>query len=204
MSSSNMGSRISDGSPEATPTDGRITRLLHAASEGDALASAELITLVYKELRRRAANYMRVERPSHTLQPTALVHEAYLKLVGQNANWKNRWHFLGVASQLMRRILVDHARKRGAEKRPADQNKVSFQDALVAAVQRPSELIALDEALEKLEGEHPRHARVIELRYFGGSTVDETAEILKISPETVNRDWAFAKTWLRREMHTEK
>jgi RNA polymerase sigma-70 factor (ECF subfamily) len=179
-------------------TEGQVTRLLRASSEGDRAAEAELIPLVYGELRRRAASYMRLERPDHTLQPTALVHEAYLKLVGQDADWQNRAHFFGVAAQQMRRILVDHARRHNASKRPSGENRVSFEDVLITAAQQPGELLAVDEALHKLTGTYPRHARVVELRFFGGYTEDEIARILEVSPETVHRDWIFAKTWLSR------
>jgi RNA polymerase sigma factor (TIGR02999 family) len=182
------------------PPEGQVTRLLHALSEGDRSAEAKLIPLVYDELRRRAAGYMRDERIDHTLQPTALVHEVYLKLAGQGANWKNRSHFFSVAAQQMRRILVDHARRRSATKRAGEEQRVYFEDVMVAAARQPGQLVAIDEALKKLAGEHPRHARVVELRFFGGYTEDEIARILEISPETVKRDWRFARTWLSREI----
>ncbi len=181
-------------------SSGQVTRLLRAFSKGDRAAEAELIPLVYDELRRRAAGYMRNERVEHTLQPTALVHEVYLKLVGQEASWQNRSHFFGVAAQQMRRILVDHARKHRAAKRPGGENRVSFEDALAITAEKPVELIALDTALQRLAVEFPRQARVVELRFFGGYTETEIGKILEISPETVKRDWKFAKAWLSRDI----
>jgi RNA polymerase sigma factor (TIGR02999 family) len=184
-------------------SEGQVTGLLHASSEGNRAAEAELIPLVYNELRRLAASYMRIERVDHTLQPTALVHEAYLKLVGQDANWKNRSHFLGVAAQQMRRILVDHARRHRAAKRAGQEQRVCFQDVMVAATQQPKGLIAVDEALKTFAGEYPRHARVVELRFFGGYSENEISRILEISSKTVERDWRFAQTWLSREIRRE-
>jgi RNA polymerase sigma-70 factor (ECF subfamily) len=179
---------------------GEVTRLLRASSQGDRAAEAELIPLVYAELRRRAAGYMRFERPDHTLQATGLVHEAYLKLVDQEANWQTRSHFFGVAAQQMRRILLDHARKHKAGKRAGGEQRVSFQDALAVAETKPDELMAIEDALQRLAGVHPRQARVVELRFYGGYTEDEVAKILETSPETVKRDWKFAKAWLSREI----
>jgi len=179
---------------------GEVTRLLQASSGGDAAAAAELIPLVYTELRRLAASYMRKERPDHTLRPTALVHEAYLRLIGQEQDWEGRTHFLGVAAQQMRRILVDHARKHRAAKRAGGEGRVPFDDALAVANQRPGDLLALDATLDQFAREFPRHARVVELRFFGGYTEDEIAAMLSVSPETVKRDWRFAKTWLSREI----
>jgi RNA polymerase sigma factor (TIGR02999 family) len=144
---------------------------------------------------------MRSERPDHTLQPTALVHEAYLKLIDQESDWNGRTHFLGVAAQQMRRVLVDHARKRKASKRAGGESRVTFEDALAVASEKPHELVAIDQAVEQLAKEYPRQARVVELRFFGGYTEDEIAEILAVSPETVKRDWRFARTWLSREIH---
>jgi RNA polymerase sigma factor (TIGR02999 family) len=179
---------------------GVITRLLRASSHGDRSAEGELIALVYGELHRRAANYMRRERPDHTLQPTALVHEAYLSLIGHDGDWQNRSQFFGVAAQQMRRILVDHARKHHAAKRVGNGVRVSFRDALATATEQPGDLAAIDEALERLAGEYPRQARVVELRFFGGYAEEEIARILGISVETVKRDWKFAKTWLSRDL----
>jgi RNA polymerase sigma-70 factor (ECF subfamily) len=144
---------------------GDVTRLLQASSRGDRVAEAELIPLVYDELRRRAAGYMRFERLDHTLQATALVHEAYLKLVGQSAKWQTRSHFFAVAAQQMRRILLDHARKHKAGKRAGGEQRVSFGDALAVAETQPDELLAIEDALEQLTIEYPRQARVVELRF---------------------------------------
>jgi len=182
------------------PSSGDVTRLLRAYSQGNRAAEAELIPLVYEELRKRAAGYMRFERPNHTLQATALVNEAYLKMVDQGANWQTRSHFFGVAAQQMRRILLDHARKHKAAKRGGAGQIVSFQDALATAQDKPAELLAIEDALQQLAQEYPRQARVVVLRFYGGYTEDEVAKILDISPETVKRDWKFAKAWLSREI----
>jgi RNA polymerase sigma factor (TIGR02999 family) len=182
------------------PDAGEITGLLRSSSQGDRLAEAKLISLVYGELRRRAVAYMRMERPDHTLQPTALVHETYLKMIGQHADWQNRSQFFGVAAKQMRRILVDHARKHKAGKRPGNGIRVSFHDALATATEQPGELTAINEALERLATEYPRQAEVVELRFFGGYTEEEVAGVIGVSPETVKRDWKFAKTWLCRDL----
>ena len=129
------------------------------------------------------------------------MHEAYLRLIGQESDWKGRTHFLGVAAQQMRRVLVDHARKQKASKRAGRESRVAFEDALAVAIDKPHELVAVDEAVEQLAKEYPRQARVVELRFFGGYTEGEIAEILSVSPETVKRDWRFARTWLSREIH---
>lgn len=179
---------------------GVITRLLRASSQGDRSAEAEVIALVYGELRRRAAAYMRRERPDHTLQTTALVHEAYLRLIGHDSDWQNRSQFFGVAAQQMRRILVDHARKHSAAKRAGDEIRVSFRDALATATEQPGELAAIDEALERLAGEYPRQARVVEMRFFGGYGEEEIAGTLGVTVLTVKRDWKFAKAWLSRDL----
>jgi|SRR5271157_1812338 len=180
--------------------DGPATRLLLASSEGNRAAEEKLIPLVYNELRRLAGGYMRAERPDHTLQPTALVHEAYLRLVGQESDWKSRTHFLGVAARQMRRVLVDHARKRSAAKRAGGESRVAFEDVLAVAAEEPAQLVSVDEALDRLAAEYPRQARVVELRFFGGYTGDDIAGILAVSPETVKRDWRFARAWLFREV----
>ena len=179
---------------------GEVTRLLRASSQGDRDAEAALIPLVYSELRRRAASYMRRETPGHTLQPTALVHEAYLKLIGEDGNWQNRSQFFGVAARQMRRILVDHARKRKANKRAGGDVRAPFEDALAIATERPGELVAIDDALERLAVEYPRQAQVVELRFYAGYTEDEIARILGTSLETAKRDWKFARVWLSREV----
>ncbi len=182
----------------AQPTEPDLTALLKVWSEGDRKALDQLMPLVYGELRKTAASYLRQERADHTLQPTALVNEAYLRLTGQkNVTWQNRAHFFGIAAQMMRRILVDHARKRQAAKRDASAWKVA-----TAEIDGPDapELLALDRALEELEQLDPQQARVVELRFFAGLTVEETAEVAGISPRTVKRDWRTAKAWLRREI----
>ena len=185
----------------AEPTLGEITQLLIDLGKGDRDAEARLIPLVYDELRRLANRYMRGERPDHTLQPTALVHEAYLRLIEQErVAWRNRAHFFGVAAKLMRRILVDHARARLTAKRGAAQPAVQLEDGLVFAEERSGEFVALDEALQRLAQFDPRLERIVELRFFGGLPVEETAEVLGISTRTVKRDWNAAKMWLHGEM----
>jgi RNA polymerase sigma-70 factor (ECF subfamily) len=179
---------------------GQITLLLRASGDGDRAAEAELMSLIYGELRRRAASYLRLERPNHTLEPTALVHEAYLRLVDQNCAWRNRAQFFGVAAQQMRRILVDHARKHRACKRASGEDHVSFYDAVASAREKPGELVAIDDALERLAREYPRQAKTVELRFFGGYSEEEIGGMLEISVETVKRDWKFAKTWLSRDL----
>jgi RNA polymerase sigma factor (TIGR02999 family) len=186
-----------DGLPEAD-----ITALLRDWSGGDHEALERLMPAVYGELKRLAASYLRSERPGHTLQPTALVHEAYLRLQGQRSvAWSNRAHFFGIAARIMRRILVDHARRRGAAKRDAAALRLTLVDD--AAGDRAPELIALDTALTSLERLDPQQARVVELRYFGGLTVEETAEAAGISTATVKREWRTARAWLRREIGLE-
>jgi len=176
-----------------------VTQLLVNWGRGDQDALAELTPLVYEELRRLAARYMRRERPDMTLQSTALVHEAYLRLVDQkNARWQNRAHFFGVASQLIRRILVDHARRHHTAKRGAGEMVLSLDDAAGLPNQRGVDLIALDRALDALAELDPQQSRVVELRFFTGLTVEETAEALGISTATVKRDWTAARAWLRR------
>jgi RNA polymerase sigma-70 factor (ECF subfamily) len=176
-----------------------VTRLLVQWARGDKTALDDLTPLVYKELRRLAASHLRRERKSHTLQPTALVHEAYLRLVDQrNPNWQNRTHFFGVASQLMRRILVDHARKRQADKRAV--KRASLEEAVSFQQERSRELLALDASLTALEKLDPRKGRAVELRYFGGLSMDEIAQMLEVSSVTIRRDLRMAKAWLSREM----
>lgn len=181
-----------------------VTRLLHDWSEGDAGAAERLMPLVYDELRKLARAYLRRERTDHTLQPTALVNEAYLKLVDQSrVNWQNRSHFYGIAAQMMRRVLVDHARSHAAGKRGGLRHKLSLDDANVPPEERAAELIALDEALQTLARLFPRKCQVIELRFFGGLSVEETASVLGISDKTVMREWQSAKLWLYRELDRE-
>jgi RNA polymerase sigma factor (TIGR02999 family) len=182
-----------------TPHD--ITRLLVRWSSGDREALDALTPLVYNELRRLAKVYLRRERPDHTLDGTALVHEAYMKLVGQNnVEWHNRNQFFAIASSLIRRILVDHARARIAEKRGGAGLKLSLDEAIMAPEQKDLDLIALNDALKALADTDAQQGRIVELRYFGGLTIEETAEVLEISPATVKRDWMVAKAFLRREM----
>jgi len=178
-----------------------VTELLVDWSRGDQEAHDKLIPLVYEELHKLASRYLRRERTNHTLQTTALVHEAYLKLVDQKAaNWQNRAQFYGVASQLMRRILVDHARRHRASKRGGSYYKLTLDEALVSSEEKDAELLSLDEALERLAAIDPQQGRVVELRIFGGLTLEESAEALKISPRTARREWSMAKAWLRKEI----
>jgi RNA polymerase sigma-70 factor, ECF subfamily len=174
-----------------------ITLLLSELSRGDPQAASKLIPVVYQELRRLAAGYMRRERPDHTLQPTALVHEAYVKLLAQRSvDWQGRAHFFGVAAQLMRRILIDHARGHLRQKRGGLQQKISLDEALVFSAQQSAEILAVDESLKRLAKLDPRQARIVELRFFGGLNIEETAEVLKVSAKTVQRDWSVARAWL--------
>jgi RNA polymerase sigma-70 factor (ECF subfamily) len=182
------------------PTD-NVTQLLIELSKGDREAVDLLLPVIYDELRKLAANYLRRERIDHTLQPTALVHEAYLRLVDQTrVNWQNRAHFFGVAAQIMRRLLVDHARKHNAEKRGQDFQKLSLDENIDRAVERSAELIALDDALQALCLLDEQKARMVELRYFGGLSIEETADVLGVAPTTVKRQWRFARAWLYGEM----
>jgi RNA polymerase sigma-70 factor, ECF subfamily len=178
-----------------------VTVLLGQLGKGNEEAASKLITLVYKELRRMAGGYMRRERSDHTLQPTALVHEAYLKLVQQRStDWQSRAHFFGIAAQVMRRILVDHARGHLREKRGEGQRPVPIDEALVFAPEQSGELLKLDEALERLTKLDLRQGKIVELRFFGGLTVEQAADVLGISPKTVKRDWSLAKAWLHGEL----
>jgi len=180
---------------------GEVTILLGKISQGDEPAAARLIPLVYGELRRLAGGYMRQERSDHTLQPTALVHEAFLKLAEQHSiDWQGRAHFFRVAAQMMRRILIDHARGNLREKRGSGERPVPLDEALVFAPEQSMELIKLDEALERLTKIDPRQGRIVELRFFGGLTVEETAEAMGISAKTVKRDWSVAKAWLHGDL----
>lgn len=179
-----------------------ITRMLQEWSGGKQEALDALLPLVYAELRRQASRYLRGERAGHTLQTTALIHEAYLKLVDQRAvNWQNRAHFFGIAALAMRRILVDYARKKHRAKRGGIGEDLPLEAAALAVSQERSvNLVALDEALERLAEFDERQARIVELRYFSGLTIEETAEVLRLSPATVKNDWNVAKAWLRREV----
>jgi RNA polymerase sigma-70 factor, ECF subfamily len=174
-----------------------VTLLLSALTRGDEGAASKLIPAVYDELRRLAGSYMRRERVDHTLQATALVHEAYLKLIEQRSvNWQSRAHFFGVAAQLMRRILIDHARGHSRQKRGGDEQKISLDEALVFSEQQADELLAVDDSLNQLAKIDPRQAKIVEMRFFGGLSVEEAAEVLGVSPKTVKRDWSVAKAWL--------
>jgi RNA polymerase sigma-70 factor, ECF subfamily len=184
------------------PKSESVTHLLIELTRGNHAAVDALLPLIYDELRSLAANYLRRERPDHTLQPTALVHEAYLRMVDQTqVNWQNRAHFFGVAAQMMRRILVDHARAHTAEKRGSDFQKLSLDENIDKTVERSAELIALDDALKELAEMDEQKSRIVELRYFGGLTVEETAEAMGISPITVKRHWRITKAWLYGRMN---
>jgi len=183
-----------------TASQSDITGLLHAWRNGDRGALDELVPLVYSELRQRARRAIGGERAGHSLQPTALIHETYLRLVGSaSVEWQDRRHFYALAARLMRQILVDHARSRGRQKRGGGALPVAF-DETVIGTQATSELVRLDDALRALAENDARKSRVIELRFFGGFSVDETADILEVSPQTVLRDWRLARAWLQRQM----
>ena len=179
----------------------QVTRLLLAWNQGDEAALDELLPIVYAELRRLARSYMARERYGHTLQPTALINEVYLRLVDvRQVHWQNRAQFVAVCARLMRRVLVDAARSRGSTKRGGQAQQIPFDERLAPQGGRQDELLALDAALNRLAETRPRRSQVVELRVFGGLTVEESAEALHVSPETVMRDWRFAKAWLRREL----
>ena len=182
------------------PDNAGVSGLLRAWSDGDRAALDRLTPIVYDELRRLAGHYMKGERPGHSLQTTALVNEAYMRLVDYNSmQWQNRAHFFAVSSQLMRRILEDHARRHNL-KRGGGVQHVSFEDTAEVGSDRAADLVALDDALHALARVDPRKVQVVEMRFFGGLSVEETAEVLKISPVTVMRDWSTAKAWLYREL----
>jgi RNA polymerase sigma factor (TIGR02999 family) len=178
-----------------------VTQLLLGWGKGDKEALDKLVPLVYDELRRQAARYLRRERVGHTLQTTALIHEAYLKLVDQkNVHWQNRAHFFGIAAQLMRRILVDHARTKRRAKRGGSDIRVSLSEATLKSAGQDLDIVALDEALERLAEIDEQQSKIVELRFFSGLTVEETAAVVGVSPATVKRDWSVAKAWLHREI----
>ena len=184
-----------------TTVPGGVSQLLQAWGRGDVQAGEDLIPVVYRELRRRAAAYLRGERRDHTLQPTALVHEAYVRLVGkERIAWQNRAHFFGVASQMMRRILVDHAREHRAAKRPGAGVKVTLDDHIGASQPIDCEILLLDRALSDLSLIDPRQAHIVELRYFGGLSEQEVATLLSLSRATVTREWQTARAWMYRRM----
>ena len=182
-----------------------VTSLLQAWGRGDDDALQKLVPLVYRELRLAARRYMAGEKPGHLLQTTALVHETYLRLVGvRKVSWQNRAHFLAICAQLMRRILTDFARSRGYQKRSGKVNRVTFTEDLLIAPQFDADFAALDAAMKKLAEVDERKSRVVEMRFFGGLTVQESAEVLKVSQDTVMRDWKMAKVWLLRELNGER
>ncbi len=180
---------------------GDVTALLAELAHGNQAAAERLVPLVYAELKRMARGYMRRERPDHTLQTTALVHEAYLRLVHQRrTDWQSRSHFFGIAAQMMRRVLLDHARAHLRGKRGGARQNLRLDEALSFSAEQSEELVRLDEALERLSTFDPRQSKIVELRFFEGLSVEETSEILGISPKTVKRDWAVAKAWLHGEL----
>ena len=185
------------------PSPHEVTQLLVAWSNGDQVARDELMSVVYQELHRLAHHYMQRESPGHTLQTSALVNEAFLRLVDQRqVRWQNRAHFYGIAAQMMRRILVDYARSRRYAKRGGGVPEMPLDEALIVSDERSAEVLALDETLQRLAEFDPRKSQIVEFRFFGGLSIEETAEVLAVSPGTVMRDWTLAKAWLRREMST--
>ena len=187
------------------PTAHEITQLLRAWSSGDQQALERLAPLVFAELHRLARGYMHGERAGHVLQSTALINEAWLRLIDwKDVEWQNRAHFFGVAAQMMRRILVDFARERGASRRGGSAQQVSLEEAVLVSANLGAEIIALDEALNTLAEFDARKSQIVEMRFFGGLGVDETAEVLKLSPRTVKREWNLARAWLYRELSNEK
>jgi RNA polymerase sigma-70 factor (ECF subfamily) len=191
------------GKSEPMDTDadaGDVTLLLRAMKNGDESAAGKLLPLVYNELHRLAKAYMRRERADHTLQPTALINEAYLRLAKDSVDWQGRQHFVGVAANVMRRLLVDHARAHNAQMRAGGLQRVAFDEGLLVPSERSQEVLALHDALTRLEEIDPGQAKVVELRYFGGFSVEEIGEILAVSPRTVKRHWALARIWLLKQM----
>ena len=183
-----------------TSDGGQVTRLLQAMRAGDDLAAERLLPLVYQELHRLAKSYMRRERQDHTLQATALINEAYLRLAREDVDWKNREHFIGVAAHVMRRVLVDYARAHRAEMRGGGLKRVELEEGIAISAERNEEVLALDDALNRLAEKSVRQARVVELRYFGGLSVEEIAGVLGVAPRSVKRDWALARIWLFQEL----
>ena len=192
-------------SVQMSQTSQNVTQLLLGWGKGDKEALDQLLPLVYDELRRQAARYLRREHAGHTLQTTALIHEAYIRLVDQKrVQWQNRAHFFGIAAQLMRRILVDHARSKHRVKRGGSDVRVSLAEASLTVKARDLDVLAIDEALDRLAQVDERQAKVVELRFFSGLSVEETAEVLQISPATVKREWSMAKAWLHREISNDQ
>src|SRR5215470_4635615 len=189
---------------ECMSSSQEITRLLQGWSDGDEQALEKLTPLLYRELHRMAHRYMRQERPGHTLQTTALINEAYLRLISwKNVRWQNRAQFFGVSAQLMRKILVDFARSRNYAKRGAGGHVISLDDVPVVSRDRARDILALDDALQRLADIDPRKSQIVELRFFGGLSLEETAEVLKVSSRTIRREWDLAKTWISRQMSAE-
>ena len=182
------------------PERGDVTQLLNEMAKGDSGAAEKLLPLVYSELHRLAASYMRRERPDHTLQATALINEAYLRLSKENAEWNSREHFIGMAANVMRHVLVDYARAHNAQQRDGGMKRVEMQDDLAISTEKLEEVLSLNEALKTLESLHPRQGKVVELRYFGGLSVEQIASLLGVSPRSVKRDWSLARIWLFREL----
>ena len=179
-----------------------VTELLIEWSNGDKAALDKLMPLIHEELRRLARHYMSHERPGHTLQTTALVNEAYLRLVNRKGvHWQNRAHFFAIAATLMRSILVDHARSHASAKRGGGGHKIELNETMIVSQERAADVVALDDALKRLADFDPQQSRIVELRFFGGLTIDETAEVLDLSPATIKREWATAKAWLYRELN---
>jgi RNA polymerase sigma-70 factor (ECF subfamily) len=179
---------------------GDVTQILKAMTSGDPVAAERLLPMVYTELHRLAASYMRRERQDHTLQPTALINEAYLRLAGDDIDWQNREHFIGVAAHVMRRVLVDYARSHKAEMRGGGLRRVDLDEGVAISEERSEEVLSLDEALNRLMELNPRQAKVVELRYFGGLSVEQIGSILGIAPRSVKRDWALARIWLFKQL----
>jgi RNA polymerase sigma factor (TIGR02999 family) len=180
---------------------GEVTQLLKAMHAGDSSAADRLLPLVYRELHKLAMAYMRRERPDHTLQPTALINEAYLRLAGEDVDWTGRDHFIGLAAHVMRQVLVDHARAHNAERRAGGMRRVEMEEGLAVSPEKAGEIEWIDEALGRLAIQNKRQARVVELRYFGGLSVEQVASVLGIAPRSVKRDWSLARVWLSRQMN---
>lgn len=183
------------------PKPGEVTQLLKALREGNSSAAEDLLPLVYAELHRIASAFMHRERKDHTLQATALINEAYLRLVGEDIDWSSRSHFIGLSAHVMRRVLVDYARQHNADRRAGGLKRVEMDDNLAISPERLDEVLELDQAMDKLTAKNPRQARVVELRYFGGLSVEQIAQILDIAPRSVKRDWALARIFLFRELN---
>ena len=182
------------------PEKGEVTQLLNNMAKGDSGAAEKLLPLVYSELHRLAASYMRRERPDHTLQATALINEAYLRLTKEDGEWNNREHFIGMAANVMRHVLVDYARSHKAQQRDGGMKRVELKEDLAISPEKIEEVVALDEALTRLEHLQPRQGKVVEMRYFGGLSVEQIASLLGVSERSVKRDWSLARIWLFREL----